>query len=85
MTEAYSPPAVVPSEPATRISYQTVPTVDMRSEALEEALRREVGLFPKHKPIVDRVLHLAANLEHGRKVSKASRATGTGLGWQDES
>lgn len=64
-----------------------MPTVNRRAESLEESLRREVELFPRHKPIIDRVLSLAQQIEHGQQVEAADRGTDNknrgGLGWSD--
>lgn len=85
---AEAPDPVIVSAPApTRIRYQTVPTVNRRAEALEEALRREVDLFPRHKPIVDRILSAAGQIDHGQSVQQADRGVDAknrgGLGWTD--
>lgn len=83
MTEV---PTIAPPPPVERrVEYQPVPVVNRRAMSLEEAMRREVQLFARHKPIIDRILHTAEQIDHGDGVNKANRgATGRGLGWSDE-
>jgi hypothetical protein len=83
-TIKFEPPT---REIETRNEIVHVPTVNLKAEALEEALMREVKAFPQHSPIVKRVRSCADQLLAGRNVSDSGRGTepqkGSHVGWTD--